>query len=143
MRNKFYKIIKTPEYNNALFVYNRIKKDNQLVSSFFNSIDKSLMMAIKFNEDVISKIDKFVDKFFNTNENGMSCFLSEYLNSLEYDTIEKIENLQSMINGLHRIYNKEKFPNEYQIIVELLDIITTTLYQYKIFEKDYPDFFEK
>lgn len=141
MYTKFYEIRKTDEFKNAESVYLLLPENYKY--RIEPLIQKEIYAALIFRNNVLSKIEDYCCKFFECKEHGLSYEIGCYFPKREYQYEGFIESDINKFNSLLKVYNSEQFPEEYKLISELVNDLESFLEDWLIFEKEYPELFEK
>lgn len=140
METKFYEIIKTDEYKNADSVYVLLPVNYKY--RIQSLVSKEIYTALLFKHNVLDKIECYCDKFFDCKEDGLSYELGCYFQKIEYKYKGFIESDINKFNSLLKVYNSEKYPKEYKLIIDLIEDLKYFLDMWLIYENEHPELFK-
>lgn len=140
METKFYEIKKTDEFIDADGVYILLPENYKY--RIEPLIRKEIYAALIFKHNVLSKIEDYCCKFFESKEHGLSYELGCYFQKRKYQHEGFIESDINRFNSLLKVYNSEQFPEEYRLISELVNDLKSFLEDWLIFEKEHPELFK-
>lgn len=141
METTFYEIRKTDEYRNAASVYTLLPANYKY--KIEPLVSKEIYTALIFGYNVISKIEDYCDKFYECKEHGLSYEIGLYFQKKEYTHNGLIKSDIEKFKALLKVYNSEKFPEEYRLINDLIDDLKLLLEKWLIYEKEHPELFKK
>lgn len=140
MYTKFYEIRKTDEYKNADSVYTMLPINYKY--RIEKLVSKEVYTALIFSHNVLSKIEDYCDKFFDCKENGLSYEIGCYFQKREYQHDGFITRDINKYTALLKVYDSEKYPEEYRLISELVNDLKSFLEDWIIFKKEHPELFK-
>lgn len=139
MWTKFYDIRKTDKYIDARSVYDLLPVDYEY--KLKPLIGEDIYHAILFDKNVLSPIESYCEKFYDCHEKGMKYELGLYFQKRKYEHEGFITSDIRKFSSLLKVYNKETFPEEYNLIAELVKDLNKFLRNWKTYEKIYPELF--
>ena len=139
MNTKFYKIRKTTSFSYAEDVYMSLSEHDKY--KIENLVSKEIYSALLFKFDVVSKIEDYCDKFFDCGEKGLSYELGCYFQKREYEHEGFIESDIRRFSSLLKVYNKQKYPKEYELICNLIASLAIFKERWLSYEEYHPELF--
>lgn len=139
MYTRFYDISKTDIFKDASSIFSMLPNEHKFLVE--RIVSKKIYAAIIFNHKVLSVIDSYCCKFFDCTDKGLSYELGCYFQNRKYESDGFIESDIRKFESLLKIYNASSYPNEFNLIRNLVQDLRIFLERWRIYEKYYPELF--
>lgn len=140
MNIKIYDIKRTDKYKYAEGVYILLPDNDKY--KIENLVSKEVYSALLFNFHVLRKIEDYCCAFFECKEKGLSYEIGCYLQKREYQHEGFIQRDIDKFSALLKVYNKETYPVEYNLITNLVNSLYWFQKKWESYEESHPELFE-
>lgn len=140
MNTKIYDIKRTDKYRCAENVYISLSDNDKY--KIEDLISKEVYSALLFNFHVLRKIEDYCCAFFECSEKGLSYEIGCYFQKREYQHEGFIQRDIDKFSALLKVYNKEIYPQEYNLIKNLVTSLCWFKKKWAQYEESHPELFE-
>lgn len=132
---KIYELQKTKEYKDADSVWICLKEDDKY--KLEKLVGKKIYATLVFvRRELMPKIEDNCDLAFDCKEDGFSYHIGCYFQNKEYSCVRNIKVDISRFYSLLKIYDKDKFPKEVELINKIIDNLQSFVERCKTYELD-------